>query len=68
LARQHLPIVATLPPPVLYTASDQAQGHVNYWGQVTAPVAVTVDGCTARSYPPAPGEQALINIYERCRR
>lgn len=68
LARQHLPIVATLPLPVLYTASDQPQGHVNYWGQVTAPVAITVGGCTARTYPPAPGEQALINMYERCRR
>lgn len=68
LARQHLLIVAALPPPVLYTAGDQAQGHVNYWGQVTAPVAITVGGCTPRTYPPAPDEQALINMYERCRR
>jgi hypothetical protein len=68
LARQHLPIVATLPPPVLYTASDQIQGHINYYGRVTAPLAVTVGGCTARVYQPAPDEQALIDIYEKCRR
>ena len=32
LARLHLPIVATLPPPVLYTASDQIQGHIGGYG------------------------------------
>jgi hypothetical protein len=68
LARQHLPIAAALSPPVLYTAGDQLQGHINYYGQVTAPVAVTIGGCTRRTYRPAPDEQALINAYERCRR
>jgi hypothetical protein len=29
---------------------------------------VTIGGCTARTYPPAPGEQALIDKYETCRR
>ncbi|HUO38363.1 MAG TPA: hypothetical protein VMU34_11190 [Mycobacterium sp.] len=71
LATRHLPIVATLPSPVLYTASDQIQGHVGGYGQATGPVAITVGGCTARDYltgRPAPAEQALINTYEKCRR
>ena len=68
LAGRHLPMVATLPPPVLYTASDQLQGHLNYYGQVTAPVAVTVGGCIARTYRPSPDEQQLINAYQKCRR
>ncbi len=67
LARQHLPIVATLPPPVRYTAGDQIQGHINYYGQATAPVAITIGGCTPRKYQPPPDEQALINTFEKCR-
>jgi len=67
LAGQHLPVVATLPPPVLYTASNEIQGHLNYYGQATAPLAVTVGGCTARTYRPAPGEQVLVNAYEKCK-
>jgi hypothetical protein len=71
LAHQHLPIVATLPAPVLYTASDAIQGHINGDGRATGPVAITVGGCTDRDsllYKPAPAEQALINAYEQCRR
>jgi hypothetical protein len=71
LARQHLPMVAHLPPPVLYTASDQIQGHIGDYGQVTGgPLAVTIGGCTPRDlllYRPAPAELALINKYEKCR-
>jgi hypothetical protein len=67
LARQHLPIVATLHPPVLYTASDEIQGHINYYGKATAPVAVTIGGCTVRTYLPGPPERALINTYEKCK-
>jgi hypothetical protein len=68
LARQHLPIVGTLPARVLYTASNEIQGHIDYYGRATAPVAVTVGGCTPRTYRPAPDEQALINTYETCNR
>jgi hypothetical protein len=68
LARQHLPIVATLPRPVLYTASDQMHGHIGGDGQSLGPIAVTVGGCTKRDlavYRPGP-EFALINQYETC--
>lgn len=71
LAQQHLPIVATLPPPLLYTAGDQIQGHIGGYGQATGPVAITVGGCTQRdylSYRPGAAELALINTYEKCRR
>jgi hypothetical protein len=68
LAQQHLPLVARLPAPVLYTASNQYRGHLGFYGQATAPVVVTIGGCSARTYPPAPGEQALIDKYETCRR
>ena len=46
LARLHLPIVATLPPPVLYTASDQVQGHIGGYGRspsAGAPSATTLE-------------------------
>lgn len=68
LATRHLPTVATLAPPVLYTAGDQLQGHRNYNGQSVGPVAVTVGGCTPRTYRPDAAEQALIDRYETCRR
>ncbi|GAC1638761.1 MAG: hypothetical protein NVS4B6_08880 [Mycobacterium sp.] len=71
LAQQHLPIVATLPAPVLYTASDQISGHLGNRGQVTGPLAITIGGCTTRDWPnkqPTPAEQALSNTYEHCRR
>jgi hypothetical protein len=70
LARRHLPVVATLPPPVLYTASDQISGHIGAYGRAKGPVAITVGGCTPRdvlSYRPTAAEQALINAYENCR-
>jgi hypothetical protein len=68
LALQHLPVVAALRPPVLYTASNQYRGHIGYFGQATGPVTVTLGGCTKRSYRPEPAEQALIDRYERCPR
>jgi hypothetical protein len=68
LARTHLPILAKLPAPVLYTATDQYQGHLNYTGQATGPLAITIGGCTSRTYRPAAAEQALIDTYEKCRR
>jgi len=67
LAQRHLPLVARLPAPVVYTASNQYQGHIGYHGEATAPVMVTVGGCTKRSYRPSPAEQALIDQYEKCR-
>jgi hypothetical protein len=70
LARRHLPIVATLPPPVLYTAGDSISGHIGASGHARGPVAVTVGGCTFRElwqYRPTAPEQALINTYEKCR-
>jgi hypothetical protein len=66
LAANHLPIVATLPAPVLYTATDKLQAHRNYDGRITGPVAVTVGGCTPRSYGFTPEERKLIDAYERC--
>jgi hypothetical protein len=71
LARQQLPIVAKLRPPVLYTASDEIQGHINGYGRATGPIAVTVGGCTDRDYlmyRPTPAEQVLMNTYEKCPR
>jgi hypothetical protein len=71
LARQHLPIAATLPPPVLYTASDSLSGHIGASGHSRGPFAVTIGGCTIRElwlYRPTPPEQALINTYEKCKR
>jgi hypothetical protein len=67
LAGLHLPAAAVLPAPVLYTASDKLQAHLDLRGQATAPVAVTIGGCTRRTYKPAPDERALINAYETCK-
>lgn len=68
LADKHLPIVAILPAPLLYTATDQLQAHRNYNGHSTAAVAITTGGCTPRDYRPDPAEQKLIDTYETCRR
>ncbi|BBZ26448.1 hypothetical protein MMAD_07430 [Mycolicibacterium madagascariense] len=68
LARTHLPIVAKLPAPVLYTATDSWSGHLDATGQATSPTVVTVGGCTRRTYRAAPDEQALANAYETCKR
>ena len=68
LARQHLPIAATLPAPVLYTATDSWSGHLDATGQATSPFTVTIGGCTRRTYRAAPDEQALATAYETCRR
>jgi hypothetical protein len=68
LARAHLPIVATLPAPVLYTTNDHLQGRLDYSGAANGPVAITVGGCMRRNYRPDAAEQALINTYETCRR
>jgi hypothetical protein len=68
LATAHLPIVSTLPRPVLYTASDQLQGRRNFNVRTTGPVAVTIGGCTVRTYRPDPNEQRFIDAYENCRR
>jgi hypothetical protein len=69
LARRHLPVAATLPAPVLYTASDQISGHIGAQGFARGPVSVTIGGCTAHDplvYQPIPPEQALIKTYETC--
>jgi hypothetical protein len=68
LGREHLPVVARLPAPVLYTATDSWSGHLDATGQATSPFVVTVGGCTRRTYKTPPDEQALINTYETCRR
>jgi outer membrane murein-binding lipoprotein Lpp len=68
LAQAHLPIMATLPAPVLYTANDQLQGHLGYAGQATGSLAITVGGCMQRTYRPDATEQALIDRYQRCPR
>jgi len=68
LATAQLPIVATLPRPVLYTATDQLQGRRDFNVRTTGPVAVTIGGCTVRTYRPDPDEQRLIDGYENCRR
>ena len=67
LAQRHLPIVARLPAPVLYTATNQYQGHIGFRGQATAPVAILIGGCMKRDYRPSAAEQALIDQYEKCR-
>ena len=66
LARQHLPVAARLPTLVFYTSTDQIQAHRNYYGQATGPVAITIGGCTPRTYRPDPAEQALIATYQTC--
>lgn len=69
LARSHLPVVAALTPPVLYTASDEIEGHVGGYGRAKGPVAITVGGCTDRDpyfYRPGLAEQPLINAFEKC--
>ncbi|MBB3603053.1 hypothetical protein FHT40_002714 [Mycolicibacterium sp. BK556] len=69
LAARHLPIVAELAAPILYSASDQLSGHIGGNGFARGPVAVTVGGCTPRDplvYKPIPEEQALINRYAKC--
>ncbi len=68
LAQQHLPIVARLPVPVLYSATNQYLGHIGFHGQATGPVTVSIGGCLKRDYRPSPAEQALIDRYENCRR
>jgi hypothetical protein len=71
LARRHLPIAATLPAPVLYSASDQISGHIGGQGFARGPVSVTIGGCTKHDplvYQPIPAEQALIDTYEICSR
>jgi hypothetical protein len=68
LAERHLPIVATLPAPVTYSATDQFQGHIGFHGQATGPVTILVGGCIKRDYRPTPAEQALIDRYGTCRR
>ncbi|PND58141.1 hypothetical protein CRM90_09145 [Mycobacterium sp. ENV421] len=70
LAARHLPIVATLPAPVLYSASDQLSGHIGASGHARGPVVITIGGCTPRDplvYSPIPAERALIDKYARCR-
>lgn len=69
LAQRHLPVVAQLPAPVLYTASDQLSGHIGGLGTARGPVAVTVGGCTLRDplvYKPKAAEQTLAQRYETC--
>jgi hypothetical protein len=66
LAEQHLPIVARLPAPVLYSATNQYQGHIGYKGEATGPVTIMIGGCMKRSYRPSPAEQALIERYANC--
>src|SRR5271157_2946007 len=67
LARAHLPIVATLRPPILYTASDQMERRLDSQGRAVGPVAITIGGCTQRAYQPTPAEQQLIDQYEKCK-
>lgn len=69
LAARHLPLVAKLPAPVLYTAGNQLAGHIGGYGVSRGPVAVTIGGCTPRDlvvYRPTTGEQSLIHRYETC--
>jgi hypothetical protein len=68
LAERHLPIVARLPAPVLYSATDQFRGHIGFHGQATGPVTILIGGCMKRDYRPSEAEQALIDRYETCRR
>lgn len=69
LAQHHLPLMRGLPAPVLYTSSDQIQGHITGDGRSTGPIAITVGGCTDRdllTYQPPPIERELMNVYETC--
>ena len=69
LARRHLPVVATLPAPILYTASDHLSGHIGGSGNARGPVSVTIGGCTPHDplvYVPITPEQALIDRYSNC--
>lgn len=69
LAQHHLPLMRGLPAPVLYTSSDQIQGHITGDGRSTGPIAITVGGCTDRdllTYQPPPIERKLIDTYETC--
>jgi hypothetical protein len=69
LATRHLPVVAGLPAPVLYTASDHLSGNIGASGNARGPVSVTLGGCTPHDplvYMPIPAEQALIDRYGRC--
>ncbi|BBY62760.1 hypothetical protein MHEL_10030 [Mycolicibacterium helvum] len=69
LAQAHLPIVAGLPAPVLYSASDQLSGHIGGRGFARGPVVITVGGCTRHDplvYLPIPQERQLITTYEKC--
>jgi hypothetical protein len=68
LATSHLPIVAALPRPVLYTATDQLQAHRDFNVRTTGPIAVTIGGCTVRTYRPDANEQHFIDGYENCQR
>jgi hypothetical protein len=68
LAELHLPLLVRMPTPVLYTASNQYQGHLDANGHATGPVTITVGGCTIRKYRPSAAEQALIDKYETCHR
>lgn len=69
LAKNHLPVVATLPAPILYSASDELSGHIGGLGFARGPVAITVGGCTRHDplvYQPIPEERRLIAEYETC--
>ena len=71
LATRHLPIVAKLPTPLLYSASDQLFGHIGGYGIARGPVAVTIGGCTPRDphvYQPIAAELVLIRQYATCKR
>ncbi len=68
LAQAHLPVVARMPVPVLYSATNQYQGHIGYHGEATGPVTILIGGCVKRAYRPTPAEQTLIDRYETCRR
>jgi hypothetical protein len=68
LAQHHLPLVARLLPPVLYSATNQYQGHIGFHGQATGPVTILIGGCMPRDFRPSPAEQALVDRYETCRR
>ena len=57
LAELHLPIVARLPAPSLYSATNQFLGHIGFHGQATGPVTVLIGGCMKRDYRPSPAEQ-----------
>lgn len=64
LAEQHLPIVAELGAPIRYTAARDLSG--TFGENPTAPLNITIGGCTSRAYPPSPAEQTLAERYEKC--